>query len=51
MIETKRVADPRAEKLREWDEAAMAQIEANLDYVAMMADVDLPTWEEDETDE
>jgi len=51
MIDVKRVPDPRNEKLREWDEASLAQIEANLDYVAMMADVELPTWEEGETDE
>lgn len=48
MIDVKTVPNPRGEKLREYDEAKVATLEANLDYVAMMADVDLPDWEEED---
>lgn len=53
MIQTRRVRDPRAEKL---DEAQNANIQTSMDeserngalleYVAMMCDVELPTEEE-----
>lgn len=51
MINVNKVRDPRGEKQREADEARIEELEALLDYVAMMADVDLPEWEEGEGDE
>lgn len=53
MIQTRRVRDPRAEKLDEAQNASIQHSEdmgertgALLEYVAMMCDVELPTDEE-----
>jgi hypothetical protein len=42
MIETRTPRDPRAEKLREWQDAQIERQEGLLEYVAIMADVELP---------
>ena len=42
MIEVTKVQDPRADKLREWADARMDRQEATIEYIAMMADVELP---------
>jgi len=46
MIDVQKQHDPRAEKLLEWAGARDERQEAMIEYVAMMADVDLPEDEE-----
>lgn len=41
MIETNDARDPRTEKMQEWSEARIEQQEADIAFVAMMADIDL----------
>jgi hypothetical protein len=49
MIECGQVIDPRSEKLLEYADARASRFEAQLEYVAMMSDVDL--MEEEEGDD
>ena len=51
MIETRQVKDPRAEKLREAEQARVDRLDGLLEYVAMMADVELPETDEEERHE
>ena len=51
MIDTMRIVDPRAEALRETDQDRLFRQEGLLEYVAMMADVELPDEEEVTADE
>lgn len=46
MIETRDARDPRAQKHEEWAQARAERQDAQLEYVAMMADVELPGDEE-----
>ncbi len=43
MLKVNRVTDPAKEKKLEFMAAQLAKIEATMDYVAMMADVEIPT--------
>lgn len=51
MIDTEIVIDPRSERLRTLAEARADKYDGLLEYVAMMADVELPEDEEEATDE
>lgn len=51
MIETNTPRDPRTEKLREWQDAQIERQAGLLEYVAIMADVELPEEEEGADDE
>ena len=41
MIDVKNVRDVRAEKQNEWAAAQIERQEATIEYIAMMADIDL----------